>query len=218
MIPVAISTLFSIGSAIKTAADALKTVDTVVETVDKYAGSDKLSADDYTLRVVTSTVIKIKEARFETERSLERLRRTKKYINSDSMQRFIDQFSRVNHIDFPQNAPHDNFFVQPSELESMFENVNLNRDTARKFETEGKQICSYLDEIKDRADQTNARLLTLDSKLSNAVDEMEFVIDRYGADGNKIPNDAMEKLYHALQIAKKIKTIVDTPLLSDGGK
>ena len=109
----------------------------------------------------------------------------------------------------------EDVFVQSSELETMFENVNVNRETARKFEAEGKQICSYLDEIKDRADQTNTRLLNLDNKLTNAVDEMEFVIERHGSDGAKLPNDAIEQLYHTFQIAKKINEIFNTPLLSN---
>ena len=216
MIPAAITTLFSIGSAIKSAGDAIKAVDTVVETVDKFTGSNKIDADEYIQSIVTSTVLKIKEARFETERSIERLRRTKKYIASGSMQRFIEQFSRVKPVEFSNNQPPEDVFVQQSELESMFENVNVNQEAARKFEAEGKQICSYLDEIKDRADQTNTRLLNLDNKLTNAVDEMEFVIERHGSDGAKLPNDAIEQLYHTFQIAKKINEIINTPLLSDG--
>ena len=214
MIPAALSTLFTIGSAIKTATDAIKTVDNVVDTVDKLTGSEKLDADDYALRLLTVTVLKIKEARFETERSLERFRQTKKYILSGSMKRFIDQFSRVKDVGFEYRDLSGGEVVPASEIETMFENIKISRESARKFESEGKQICSYLDSIKDRADQTNNRLLTLDQKLSNAVDEMEFVIDRYGADGNKLPQDAMEKLYHALQIAKKINEIINTPLLS----
>ena len=96
----------------------------------------------------------------------------------------------------------------------MFDDVNINRDEAKKFEDEGKQICAYLDEIKDRADQTNARLLNLDSKLSNAVDDMEFAFERHGDDGKSLPNDAVEQMYHAFQIAKKINEIFNTPLLS----
>ena len=61
MIPVALSTLFTIGSAIKTATDAIKTVDNVVDTVDKLTGSEKLDADDYALRLLTVTVLKIKD-------------------------------------------------------------------------------------------------------------------------------------------------------------
>lgn len=216
MIPAALSALLSIGSAIKTATEAIKTVDSVVDTVDKLT-SDKPDADDYALRLVTSTVIKIKEARFETERSLERYRRTKKYIASGSMKRFIEQFSRVKPVEFRHRDRFDGESIQQSEIESMLEKVKISRGEARKFEEEGRQICAYLDAIKDRADQTNNRLLTLDQKLSNAVDDMEFVLERYGADGSKLPREAMEQLYHAFQIAKKINGIIDTPLLESDG-
>ena len=186
-----------------------------METVDKFTGSNKLDADEYIQRIVTGTVIKIKEARFETERSLERLRRTKRYIVSGSMKRFVEQFSRIKPVEFSNSSTPEDVFIQPSELESMFENVNVSQEAARKFEAEGKQICSYLDEIKDRADQTNTRLLNLDNKLTNAVDDMEFVIERHGSDGAKLPNDAIEQLYHTFQIAKKINEIINTPLLAD---
>lgn len=214
-IPVALSTLFQIGSAIKTATEAIKTVDNVVDTVDKFTGSNKVGADDHINRIISNTIVKIKEARFETERSVERLRRTKKFIQSGSLKRFIEQFSRVKPVEFKHNDLSNHEILQPSEIESMFDDVNINRDGAKKFEDEGKQICAYLDEIKDRADQTNARLLNLDNKLSNAVDDMEFVFERHGDDGKSLPDAAVEQMYHAFQIAKKINEIFNTPLLSN---
>lgn len=216
-IPVALSTLFNIGSAIKTATEAIKTVDSVVETVDKFTGSSA-TTDEYVSRLMTGTLIKIREARFETERSLERLRRTKNHISSDTMARFIDQFSRVKPVEFKYTNYSGEEVIQQSEIESMLENIKISRDEARKFEAEGKQICSYLDAIKDRADQTNARLLSLENKLSNAVDEMEFVLERHGDDGSKLSDAAIEQMYHAFQIAKKINEIINTPLLSTNVK
>ena len=214
MIPAALSTLFTLGSAIKTATDAIKTVDNVVDTVDKLT-SDKSDADEYALRLLMNTVIKIREARFEAERSLEQFRQTKKYILSGSMKRFVEQFSRVKPVEFQYRDLSAGEFVQPSdELDAMLDG-KISRGEARKFEEEGRQICSYLDTIKARADQTNNRLTTLDRKLSDAVDEMEFLLERHGADGSKLPNDVMEQLYHALQIAKKINEIINTPLLAE---
>ncbi len=134
------------------------------------------------------------------------------------MARFVEQFSRVKPVEFKHHARSADEVIQQSEIESMFENVKISRDEARKFQDEGKQICSYLDAIKDRTDQTNARLLSLENKLSSAVDDMEFVLERHGDDGSKLPNAAVEQMYHAFQIAKKINEIINTPLLADNVK
>ena len=96
--------------------------------------------------------------------------------------------------------------------------AHSNYDKARKFNNECVDICSALNAIRSRGSQINDLLNKLNDKFDESVKKVDTIIELMGTDWNDYNKAAKEKVGTAAQLAKTIKIVLDTSLLTEDGK
>lgn len=91
------------------------------------------------------------------------------------------------------------------------------RDEARKYKQDVTNLCSVMEAISTRAKQIKNLLEDLDDKLSPAVSRMVSLIDNRGDDWRYYSQYEKHYVGVAAQLAKTIKTVIDTSLLREDG-
>ena len=102
--------------------------------------------------------------------------------------------------------------------ETALNDARSNRDKARKYEQEVRNLCSAMDAIKEKTIQIDDLLKKLDSKFSPAVSNMVNAIRYFGTDFSKFSTMAQDEVGIAMNLAKTIKTVIDTPLMNQQGE
>ena len=114
-------------------------------------------------------------------------------------------------------------FVMSSKAEENLEKARANRAEAEKIVEQCKTVCSTCLCIKMRCDTISGILNRLNSRLATAVYTIEGFIVRHddgtgSADYRTFNADEKKKLAAAGALAKSIKSILDTPVLTEDGK
>lgn len=104
-----------------------------------------------------------------------------------------------------------------AKAEKALNDAKTNHDQARKFNQEGKNICSLLSAISKRSQQIEKLLVSLDRHFSSAVEELAGVIQHFGDDWNGYTKDEKFTVGKAAQLAKTVKVVLDTSLLRENG-
>ena len=101
--------------------------------------------------------------------------------------------------------------------EKSLNDAKSNMDQAVKFAQEGNDICKALEKIQSRSTQILNLLERLDKTMKNLVRDVKSIIDYCGTDWRKFNRVAKEKIGMTAQVAKIIKNVIDTPLLTEEG-
>lgn len=104
-----------------------------------------------------------------------------------------------------------------SKAEKALNDARSNMDMARKFEQEGKNICTTLDGIKARANQIDNCLDDLNIRFYSAVDRMKDVLDFVGYDFRNYNEKAINIVMKSVNLAQTVKIVLDTSLLKEDG-
>lgn len=102
--------------------------------------------------------------------------------------------------------------------ETALNDARSNRDKARKYEQEVRNLCSAMDAIKEKTNQIDNLLHDLDEKFSPAVANMTNAIRYFGTDFSQFSTMAQDNVGIAMNLAKTIKKVIDTPLMNQQGK
>lgn len=105
-----------------------------------------------------------------------------------------------------------------SKAETALNDARSNRDKARKYEQEVRNLCSAMDAIKEKTNQIDDLLKELDSKFYSAISDMVSAIRYFGTDFSQFSQMAQNDVMKAAQLAKTIKTVIDTPLMNQKGE
>jgi len=92
-----------------------------------------------------------------------------------------------------------------------------NYDKAQEYEEQCKCICSKLSAITDRAVQIQKILQKLDRYMDVANDALIDVVLDYGNDYRQYPQQQRNTVGACAQLAKTMKIILDTSLLTESG-
>ena len=114
-------------------------------------------------------------------------------------------------------------FVMNAKAEEKLENARANRAKAEQFVEQCKTICSTCLCIKMRSDTISGILNKLRSRMMSANRTIERIIARYEdstgtADFRSFSDDEKKSLAAAAALAKSVKSILDTPVLTQDGK
>ena len=105
-----------------------------------------------------------------------------------------------------------------SKADKALNEAKENREKARKYEQDAKNLCTAMEKIGERAEQIKKLLDDLNNKFRPRVDEMISIIDRRGVDWRNYSRNEQTAIGMAMQLAKTIKVIVDTSLITENGK
>jgi len=108
-------------------------------------------------------------------------------------------------------------FMASKAKEALYE-AEENYDKARAFAEQSKNIASSLNAIKKRAGQIETVLSRLDEYFAKSNDTMKSVIAKSGTNWNRYTAEDKKAVGVCAQLAKTIKIILDTSLLSENGK
>lgn len=108
-------------------------------------------------------------------------------------------------------------FMASKAKEALYE-AEENYDKARAFDEQSKNIASSLNAIKKRAGQIESVLNKLDNYFRKSNDTMKSVISKSGTNWNRYSAEDKKSVGVCAQLAKTIKIILDTSLLSENGK
>ena len=92
-----------------------------------------------------------------------------------------------------------------------------NRDKAKKYEQEVRNLCSAMDAIKEKTNQIDDLLKKLNNKFSPAVSNMLNAIRYFGTDFSQFSEMAQNDVGIAMQLARTTKKVIDTPLMNQQG-
>ena len=106
--------------------------------------------------------------------------------------------------------------VSEAQMKLIYSHANM--DQAKMFQEQGENICSALNAIQDRATQIKDLLDELDYRMARVVSDIDNIIYDFGTDFRKFNRSAKETVGIAVQIAKTIKIVIDTPLLNEDGE
>lgn len=114
-------------------------------------------------------------------------------------------------------------FVMNSKAEENLEKARANRAEAEKIVEQCRTISSTCLCIKMRCDTISGILNKLRSRLMSAVNTVERIVSRHddgtgAADFRSFSEDEKKSLAAAAALAKSIKSILDTPVLTQDGK
>ena len=104
-----------------------------------------------------------------------------------------------------------------AKAEKVLNNARLNSAKALHFSKEGDKICTSLKDIQNRGLQINDLLLKLNNAMAKSAGEIEIILEYFGTDWKNFNLNAKRKIGIAAQIAQAIKTVIDTPLLTEDG-
>ena len=108
-------------------------------------------------------------------------------------------------------------FFLGSKAETALNDARANRDKARKYEQEIKNLCTTLDAIKARANQIDNLLNNLNKKFYPAISKLNDAVEFCGYDYRSYPPKARDAVMLSAQLAKTIKIVLDTSLLKEDG-
>lgn len=92
-----------------------------------------------------------------------------------------------------------------------------NLDKAKEFEEQAKNIKSVLEAIQRRAEQLKGLLIGLDMPFTSLVADLRSIIYECGTDYRTYTQNDKQQIYKCAQLAKMIKTVLDTSLLNEDG-
>ena len=104
-----------------------------------------------------------------------------------------------------------------SKAEKALNDARSNMDMARKFEQDGKNICSVLDAIKNKAYQVDYLLYDLNEKFDSEVSKLKNVVYDSGTNYLNYDNNARNTVMNSVNLAQVIKIIMDSPILKKDG-
>jgi len=105
-----------------------------------------------------------------------------------------------------------------SKAETALNDARANRDKARKYEQEVRNLCTAMDAIKEKTNQIDNLLKELDGKFYSALTNMVSAVRYFGNDFSQFSSTAQNDVMTAAQLAQTIKKVIDTPLINqDGG-
>lgn len=93
-----------------------------------------------------------------------------------------------------------------------------NMAKAKRFYREAKAGAEVCNAVRRRTYMFERLLIRLDGMLYNANNAMRSVINAQGTDYNVFSADGKKTVATAASLAKAVKTILDTPILTDDGK
>ena len=105
-----------------------------------------------------------------------------------------------------------------AKAEKALNEAKENREKALKYEQDAKNLCTAMEAIGARAEQIKDLLDDLNYAFRPLVNGMISTINRSGVDWRNYSRDEQTVIGMAAQLAKTIKVIVDTSLLSEDGK
>lgn len=97
------------------------------------------------------------------------------------------------------------------------ENAKANKAEAEEIVQQLFLGCDQCIAIRRRTYMFYSLLARLDSRFYPLVDRMKSIVDSEGYDYSKYSEDSKKAIASAASIAVTIKTIIDTPILSDAG-
>lgn len=97
-------------------------------------------------------------------------------------------------------------------------NAHSNLAEAKKFREEMETASVLCNGIRRRAYMFERLLIRLHIMLGSANNGMQSAIDTYGTDYRNFSQDAKKTVGAAASLAKAVKTILDTPILTEDGK
>lgn len=97
-------------------------------------------------------------------------------------------------------------------------NAFSNLSQAQKFREEMRTAASLCNGIRKRANMFEILLMRLNVLLSEANNGMRQAINTYGTDYRKFSDNAKKTVAMSASLAKAVKTILDTPILTEDGK
>lgn len=98
------------------------------------------------------------------------------------------------------------------------DNARSNLSEAKKFREEMETAATLCNGIRRRSYMFERLLIRLDSLLHDANNGMRQAINTYGTDYRRFSDSAKKVTASAASLAKAVKTILDTPILTEDGK
>ena len=98
------------------------------------------------------------------------------------------------------------------------DNARSNRAKARQFSEEMETAAVLCNGIRRRAYMFERLLMRLDISLHDANTSLRSAISTYGTDYRRFSQEAKKSTAAAASLAKAVKTILDTPILTEDGK
>ena len=98
------------------------------------------------------------------------------------------------------------------------DNAYSNLSKAEKFREEMNTAASLCNGIRRRAYMFERLLMRLDVLLNSANNGLHSAINTYGTDYRNFSQDAKKTTAAAASLAKSVKTILDTPILTEDGR
>ncbi|MBQ9434045.1 MAG: hypothetical protein IJU26_07505 [Synergistaceae bacterium] len=98
------------------------------------------------------------------------------------------------------------------------DNAKSNKAKARQFSEEMETAAVLCNGIRRRAYMFERLLIRLDSHLHTANTSLRSAISTYGTDYRYFSQEAKKTTAATASLAKAVKTILDTPILTDDGK
>lgn len=108
-------------------------------------------------------------------------------------------------------------FMASKAKEALYE-AEENYDKARAFNEQSKNIASSLNAIKKRAGQIDSVLQRLDAYFATGNETMKGIIAKSGTNWNRYSEENKKSIGACAMLAKTMKIILDTSLLSENGK
>lgn len=105
-----------------------------------------------------------------------------------------------------------------SQAKSALNDAYGNYDKAKNFKIQARHIGISLKGIYNRAVQLTELLQKLDLFLVHQVETMKAIIESKGTDWQNYSRSEQEDIYMCVQLAKTIKSVLDTSLLKQEGK
>ena len=97
------------------------------------------------------------------------------------------------------------------------DNARSNRAKARQFSEEMEAAATLCNGIRRRSYMFERLLMRLESNLHNANTALRSAISTYGTDYRYFSQDGKKTTAAAASLAKAVKTILDTPILTEDG-
>lgn len=104
-----------------------------------------------------------------------------------------------------------------SKAESALYDAKSNRDKAEEFKSQADDIVSTLTFVKNRAVQINDLLSKLNRYFVPAVKNLSALVETQGTDFQKYDKNGQQTVLVSGQIAKTIKTVIDTSIMREDG-
>ena len=104
-----------------------------------------------------------------------------------------------------------------SKADEALSKAKSQRDEARKYKQDVDNLCTVMEAISERANQIRILLEDLDDEFDSLVNKMIDIIEVSGNDWQQYSKDEKIFIGIVINVAKTIKTVIDTPLLTEDG-